>query len=974
MTKAENKETTREGAAPWERSLGSVIFVTLEQEGADPTNGNLLSCEALRVTSEAGQVHLNGFSAIHDEETPSQAWEELLEFCGKDLLVVLDSARFAACHGALSSNGAKLPTITGLTEIGALLLPGRLASQPEDFIAELLAKRGTNQATASKASELRQALSTLIRTFLSENPEVVHVVSVGLATAWSRLSVTEPVGAQRLGQVLQLLQSADLWMEEHDTGSGVQGLKFESDFLEADFLHVVLEGSSPRWTDDAKQWHEFDPLPPNRERALPWHADDRAILDAVFRDHLPGIFEEEHGGTAGKVYRASQHEVSSEVAQNFGRSVEAETQLLLVHAPTGTGKTLAYLIPALLWSKRHEVRVGIATYTRALQEQAIDREVPRALDVLARAGLSPGLRVSMLKGRENYVCWRTLKLHVPAFEGSGEQWLAFCQLLAFSLSNATGDLDRLPRRSPLELGHNETYRSTLEDLIRQVRARTSCCRSKEDKHTCGAEVARWRAERSHVVVTNHSFALARQDFFRHVIFDECEHLHDQAHSAWSHSVGLQSVSHWLDRLYKPSQSRARSLFTRIAKRIVDGTPSWEALQTCRERHDALLSAFHEIQDEVGSFEEWRKSRERERDEREEHSLLKEYAEGERGNQLVRRRLSFSQVGNQLDEKLAELNTHLEGLGTGRMARVRRGIDQARTDLDEILEGFAAWLPVQEGKPKFNARTFNDVESEGSAGQVLSARVLLPNEYLGRFYYPQLSTASFLSATTHMQGGFDAASSYLGLDRAVQASEEDPELLCRLHTFLSPEVFDYSRVLVSIPRDAPSVSRDKETFLRYTRDFIADLGERTQGRILALFTNADDVRQVGARLEGHFRARQIGFWYQNMPGSTKEELGELFRRRIDSVLLGVDTFWYGADFPGETLEHLVIVRLPYGVPDRYHHAQCAALGISEQRRQIYMPRALAKFRQGFGRLMRRMSDKGCVHILDHRVVDPRHRLF
>ena len=71
---------------------------------------------------------------------------------------------------------------------------------------------------------------------------------------------------------------------------------------------------------------------------------------------------------------------------------------------------------------------------------------------------------------------------------------------------------------------------------------------------------------------------------------------------------------------------------------------------------------------------------------------------------------------------------------------------------------------------------------------------------------------------------------------------------------------------------------------------------------------------------------------------------------------------------------MIVRLPYGVPDRYHHAQCAALGTNEQWRRIYMPRALAKFRQGFGRLMRRESDRGCVFILDGRALEPKHRVF
>jgi Rad3-related DNA helicase len=145
-------------------------------------------------------------------------------------------------------------------------------------------------------------------------------------------------------------------------------------------------------------------------------------------------------------------------------------------------------------------------------------------------------------------------------------------------------------------------------------------------------------------------------------------------------------------------------------------------------------------------------------------------------------------------------------------------------------------------------------------------------------------------------------------------------------------------------------------------------------MLVLFTNAEELKRVGEGLAGHFRARHIPLWWQGMPGVAKEELPRLFRARTDSVLLGLDTFWFGADFPGETLEYLVIARLPYGVPDRYHHAQCATLGAAAQRRRIYMPRALAKLRQGFGRLMRRVDDRGCVFLLDRRLLDPRHRAF
>jgi ATP-dependent DNA helicase DinG len=269
--------------------------------------------------------------------------------------------------------------------------------------------------------------------------------------------------------------------------------------------------------------------------------------------------------------------------------------------------------------------------------------------------------------------------------------------------------------------------------------------------------------------------------------------------------------------------------------------------------------------------------------------------------------------------------------------------------------------------------FHDVESDARGELVLTARVLLPNEVLGRFYHPRLASGVFLSATTWLRQGFEAAQGYLGLDRAAAPDEDEERPPSLVRTFRAPEVFDYSRVLVCVPRDVPPVARDKERFLAYVGEFLGRLGERTRGRVLGLFTNSDDLKRVGARLEGRFRARGVPLLYQGMRGTTKEELGDRFRA-ADSVLLGVDTFWYGADFPGECLEYLVIVKLPYGVPDRYHQAQCAAIGVSEQRRQIYMPKSLSKFRQGFGRLMRRESDRGCVFVRDGRALDPRHRAF
>ena len=229
-------------------------------------------------------------------------------------------------------------------------------------------------------------------------------------------------------------------------------------------------------------------------------------------------------------------------------------------------------------------------------------------------------------------------------------------------------------------------------------------------------------------------------------------------------------------------------------------------------------------------------------------------------------------------------------------------------------------------------------------------------------------------TTWLRNGFESAKSYLGLDRAAAPMPDEERPASVVRCVRAPDPFDYRRVLVALPSDAPPYSGQREAWNVYVRKFLMHLGERTRGRMLVLFTNQEELRRFGEELSGFFRARRIPFWYQGMRGIAKEELAQLFRSRTDSILMGVDTFWYGADFPGETLEYLVIVKLPYGVPDRYHHAQCAALGSGAQRKRIYLPRALAKFRQGFGRLMRRETDRGCVFLLDSRAQQGQHRLF
>src|SRR5262249_98028 len=159
-----------------------------------------------------------------------------------------------------------------------------------------------------------------------------------------------------------------------------------------------VDRANPAGEREASRWALVDTVPVECPMPAPLPAEDLERLDEIFRVHLPAL---------GAAHREGQHGTARAIASTLGSG-----ELLLVHAPTGTGKTLAYLVPALLGGSRFGTRLGVATYTRALQQQAMDRELPRALAALAAAGISPAPRVSMLKGRENYLCWRALKLAV----------------------------------------------------------------------------------------------------------------------------------------------------------------------------------------------------------------------------------------------------------------------------------------------------------------------------------------------------------------------------------------------------------------------------------------------------------------------------------------------------------------------------------------------------------------------------------
>jgi ATP-dependent DNA helicase DinG len=947
---------------PWAGAAEpDLAFVVLEATGCDTALDRLSRVQASRSGEGGSWRELDReCGASRPAGAAAAAFAELAQLVRGARVVVSEREAFVPWAQHFGANELAAAAI-GADELAALLSPSR-------------AHRRTSPPPSDVEALVRD-LAEIVGRFQAL-PEQAHALAAAAWTAsWWKLCESDPATASRLARALELVERPSRWRGSPSGAAcelrdGVLGASLRCDPEDAgELVRSEIDEMRPLWASAGDRWRELDTVPVALDGAAPLGEEDLALVDSIFREHLPALFA---GPGGAACYREGQHQVARAVAGTLG-----SRKLLLVHAPTGTGKTLSYLVHALLWSLRNGVRVAVSTYTRALQEQAVEQEVPRALAALARAGVAAAPRITVLKGRANYLCWRALRYHVPGEGDGGESWLAWASAMLFAWTDEDGDLDRFPMRVALAAEPRSGYQRELESLVRSVRAAPGCCRGRSDRETCAAEVARQRAERSHLIVTNHAFALIRPNYFRHVVFDECEHLHDQAGGAWSWSVTLREIRELLVRLRQPGRPNSRAPLDRLERLTLEGDPAHPFLAGCRDAWFEALGALDALQAAVGGFKAWREQEQRKRDPRDQHSLLREYVEaagGEGARALLEAHRALCAAASELDANLSRLATELESIPATNVARLRRALELARGDMLEWLEALRNWLPAVDGVPAFVPERFYDVEQDGRGDDLLAARVLLPNEILGRSYYPGLDSAVLISATTWLRGGFETATSYLGLDRAMQPLESEERAPSVVETFRAGDPFDYGRVLVCVPNDAPDLSRSRETFQAYVRRFVAHLGERTRGRMLVLFTASEEARRTGEELSGFFRARGIPLWFQNMSGVRKEELGELFRRRVDSCLFGVDTFWYGADFPGETLEYVVIVKLPYGVPDRYHHAQCAALGASEQRRRIYLPRALAKFRQGFGRLMRRESDRGCVFVLDSRVLWGAHRLF
>ncbi|MBN1642695.1 MAG: DEAD/DEAH box helicase family protein [Anaerolineae bacterium] len=668
--------------------------------------------------------------------------------------------------------------------------------------------------------------------------------------------------------------------------------------------------------------------------------DERTALDVEALTAMlePGGALER--GFPGFEYRTQQIEMMRAVADCFNHS-----RHLVVEAGTGTGKSIAYLLPAAYWAVQNGERVVVSTNTINLQDQLCRKDIPDLQKVLPFE-----VRATVLKGRSNYLCPRRLEALESKRELSSEELRVLTKVLVWLPTTTTGD------RSELSM-----YRAEEWSVWARISSDANTCTADRcwyrRQGLCFYQRARRMAESAHLVIVNHALLLSDVATenrvlpqYNYLIVDEAHHLE----SATTNQLGY-NVSRWA----------VESLLAQIglSGRSFGGLTA-QALLCCRGR--VTDEAFAELEEAVGAVHEANEGGLRGL--RDLFDDLRAFVEAYRDTEgLYDYRISLTR-DLRIQPEWEHVELAWDGLAE-RLGDVGAALDRLLQVLGDLggldLPGHEDSLQEGAGLQQQLETTVRQIEAivlepdEASVTWVqattrmddiyLCAVPLHVGHLVERHLLWTKEAVVFTSATLRTSGEFGFIKERLGAADADELAVGSP--------------FDYaSQVLLYLPTDLPGPN--EPSYEHRLNQGLIELAVATQGRMLVLFTSYRQLRATHSAIHRALANQQITVYTQG-GGASRSQLLDAFRTTSRAVLLGTRSFWEGVDVPGEALSCLVVTKLPFAVPtDPVFAARAAEM--DEPFYQYAVPDAILRFRQGFGRLIRTRSDRGVVVVMDGRI--------
>ena len=643
------------------------------------------------------------------------------------------------------------------------------------------------------------------------------------------------------------------------------------------------------------------------------------------------------------------------LASDFGDYEVRDEQLLMAHevtaalnqgehlmleAGTGTGKSLAYLVPAALWALQNDQRVTVSTNTINLQEQLLGKDIPQLLNAVGG-----GLRAALMKGRGNYLCPRrlqTLRRRKPA---NLDELRTLAKILLWLQESDSGDRGEITLRA----GEWAVWsRLSAQD----EGCSSSRCVSEMDG-VCPYHRARQRAERAHIVITNHALLIADARIdnralpaYGNLIVDEAHHLEDAITSGLTRHIDQTQIL-----------SRLRDLGNRSAgvlgELLGGGRKFFPSAET--ERLSVFIDSIDETVELMRRFI------------RQYFRALHDFASNQRADNRYAMRLlnshrdagdfaAVSAAWKHLGAYLLAVTDALERLcsalpryaeydmpGFPDISSEINGSRRYLADLHEQLEGFTQ---TPDAKSVYSL-------TAGERALRLSLQIAplhvgpMMEEYLNQ----RMESIILTSATLQTQDNFDHIKERLHSESFRSIAVGSP--------------FDYRQsTLVYVPQDIPEPKAHRD-YQRMVGRGVIELADALDGRMLVLFTSYAQLREVSKAITPRLTLGDINVYDQSF-GASRDALLDSFMKADKAVLMGTRSFWEGIDIPGDSLSAVVITKLPFAVPsDPVFAARSETYSRSFQ--QYAVPDAILRFRQGFGRLIRRRTDRGVVAIFDSRVI-------
>ena len=671
----------------------------------------------------------------------------------------------------------------------------------------------------------------------------------------------------------------------------------------------------------------------------------------------------------GYEHRAGQLDMASTVLNAFN-----DDGIAVVEAGTGTGKSLAYLLPAALSALANKEVVVVATHTINLQEQLFSKDAPQVLKLQGFGDL----KVALMKGRSNYLCNRKYLYYKesPADLFDPEVGRVFEDLGQWYRNTPTGTRSELSFQLP-------------DDLWERLAAdEDDCTRVKCPQYDeCFYFKARREAAGAHILIANQHLLLAdlavrhsvgdyKRAFvlppYRRIILDEAHHLEEVATSFISGKVTVRGLVRLLGRLHSSRTVRRQSqdqqerrgllvmLLARLAKAEVPRDLQRRIVQHVNDRLDPRVESLRRmVRMYLGEIAFQLKIYMQDHGKIEgQFRIRPEFTKGELWLEVIESRLK------ELDANIAVLGAELEHLLAAweelperfksdelqiglELTSIRSKLTTFTRRLREFLTGgdnLVRWLELE----------------KAATPEPMVAVCCSPIEVsslLQEMVFEPLKTVILTSATLSVSGSFDYLKERVGLSKVPSS---------RIHTLSVPSPFDYARqVYLGIPADFPEPR--ERGYQERLIDMVEAALERSRGGAFVLFTSYQLLNAVHDAIRSRGR---IPYPLLKHGEESRHRLLARFKSENNAVLFGTDSFWEGVDVQGEALRLVIISRLPFQVPSepiQEARAERVVERGGDPFRDISLPQAVIKFKQGFGRLIRHKEDRGVVLVLDQRIV-------